>query len=125
MLATDEDAVICDFAETYHVLDIGALDLRLAATLAVGLAPDSRIKRRLSGAELPVNTLLLALAADNLAILRWFNSEDAQKNVNRPKSVLEALTGGAQKEDNVMTFTDADSFERYRAKILEGINHVD
>lgn len=125
MLATDEDAVVCDFAETYHVLDIGALDLRLAATLAAGLAPDSRIKRKMSRTELPVNTLLLALAADNLAMLRWFNSADGQKNVNRPQSVLEALTGGARKDDTVMTFVNADSFEAFRAKLIEGINHVD
>ena len=42
MLAADEDAVICDFAEVYHVLDLRALAPPLAATLAAGLPPDSR-----------------------------------------------------------------------------------
>lgn len=43
MILTDEDALICDFAETYNVLDYRALPLRTAATLASGLRADARI----------------------------------------------------------------------------------
>ena len=126
MLATDEDAVICDFAETYHVLDIGALDLQLAATLAAGLAPDSRIMRKLNGTELPTNTLLLALAADNLAMLRWFQSEDGLNNVNRPQSILAALTGAGRPADpGGITFASPEEFEAYRAKLIGDQNDGD
>ena len=124
MLAKDEDAVICDFAETYHVLDYRALDLPLAATLAAGLAPDSRIMRKMSGATLPTATLLLASAVDNLAFLAWAQTEDGQKNVNRPKSILAALTGETKKPET-LSFASAAEFEARRAKILEEINHVD
>lgn len=35
MLNLSEDALICDFAETYHIYDYRSLPLRLVATLAV------------------------------------------------------------------------------------------
>ena len=37
MLALDEDAFICDMAQTYHVYDIRSLPLPYLATLASGL----------------------------------------------------------------------------------------
>lgn len=43
MILTDEDALICDLAETYHVLDYRALPLKTAAALASGLRADARI----------------------------------------------------------------------------------
>lgn len=120
MLATDEDAVICDFAETYHVLDLDALDVRLAATLAAGLPPTSRIRRKLGGSEYSADTILLASAVDNLALIRWLNTTDGEKGINRPESVLAKLLG-EKTESDVMTFADAQSFEAYRAKLLEGV----
>lgn len=125
MLATDEDAVICDFAETYHVLDIGALDLPLAATLAAGLAPDSRIMRKISGAKLPTSTWLIAAAVDNLAMLRWLNSADGANNRNRPQSILADLLGESQGASDTLSFSSPAEFEAYRAKLIGEINHVD
>lgn len=121
MLATDEDAVICDFAETYHVLDIGALDLRLAATLAAGLAPDSRIMRKMSGAPLPVATLLQASCADSLAFLAWANSQDGADGKNRPQSLLAALTGQTAQPSggNILTAATGAEFDALRAQLLE------
>lgn len=52
MMATDEDALICDFAETYHIYDYRQLKPSYAATLAAGLREDSRIRTILGG--LPV-----------------------------------------------------------------------
>lgn len=48
MLATDEDAFICDMAETYGVLNWRALDVRLAGTLAAGLRPFARIWEKIN-----------------------------------------------------------------------------
>lgn len=123
MLATDEDAVICDFAETYHVLDYRALDLPLAATLAAGLAPDSRIMRKMSGASLPTDTLLLAAAVDNLAFLAWAQTEDGTKNRNRPKSILAAVTG-KQQERQEMSFATGADFEAYREMLLRNMGET-
>lgn len=121
MLATDEDALICDFAETYHVLDIGALDLQLAATLAAGLAPHSRIMRRLAGTTADDPLLLAALAVDELALIRWQRSKDGAEGKNQPKSVLAMLTKAARAPDpGGLTFRSPEEFEAYRAKILNG-----
>lgn len=124
MLATDEDAVICDFAETYHVLDYRALDLPLAATLAAGLAPDSRIMRKLRGEKPMSTTVLLAAAVDNLAVLRWLNSADGAKNINYPQSILADLTGEAKKtaSGNIKTFATGADFDAYRAKLLQKVS---
>lgn len=121
MLATDEDAVICDFAETYHVLDLGALDLQLAATLAAGLAPHSRIMRKLAGTKAEDPILLAALAVDHLAMLRWMQTQDAVDGKNRPESVLAMLTQAARPAEPAgITFASPAEFEAYRAKILNG-----
>lgn len=125
MLATDEDALICDFAETYHVLDFWALDLPLAATLAAGLAPDSRIMRKMTDTKLPTDTLLLASAVDSLAFIAWAHSEDGAKGKNHPQSVLAALTGKGKPESGIKTFATGAEFEAARARLLEVINNGD
>ncbi len=51
MLAADEDALVCDLAETYGLLDYRAHGARLVATLAVGLRPYARIWRRLDAGD--------------------------------------------------------------------------
>lgn len=48
MLATDRDALICDLAETYRVLDYRALPVELLATLAAGLRQDARIWQKIA-----------------------------------------------------------------------------
>ena len=40
MLATDEDALLCDFAETYGVYDLEALPVEKLAVLSFGRFPD-------------------------------------------------------------------------------------
>ena len=120
MMATDEDALICDVAETYHVLDIGALDVRLAATLAAGLAPDSRIMRKLRGQKPEDPLRLLAILADEAATIRWFLSTDGKENTNRPPSYLAMLDGGAAagNDPGGLTFATPEAFEAYRAQLI-------
>ena len=62
MLAADRNAVICDLAETYGILDYKALPVPLLATLCSGLRETSRIKLRLSGMSVPSDVMLLAAA---------------------------------------------------------------
>ena len=122
MLATDEDALICDFAETYHILDYLALDPSLAATLAAGLAPESRIMRKLSGAKLGTKTLLLAACADSLSFLAWAQTEDGAKNRNRPKSILQALTGAAEeKPSEIRRFATGMDFDAEWRRIAKEV----
>lgn len=113
MIAEDEDALVCDFAETYHVLDYRSLPARLSATLAAGLPDDSRIKRKLSDTPCDVNTLLLALITDRLSYLVWMQTDDARKNKNRPDSIYLSLIGKTEKKtSDVMSFETGDDFEK-------------
>lgn len=92
MIATDEDALICDFAETYHIYNIYEMPVMYIATLAKGLRHDSRIMMAVNGLKVDINTLLLAHIADNTAINVYFKTKDAEKGRNRPKSYVKILT---------------------------------
>lgn len=114
MIALDEDALICDFAETYHIYDMERLPVAYAATLAAGLREDSRIKLKASGSEVDTKTLLLAHIADNTAINVYFKTEDAKKKRNRPRSLLELMTH-AKKDKQTRGFkSGADFLEEWR-----------
>lgn len=111
MIALDEDALICDMAETYRIYDMYSVPVEYVATLAIGLRDSSRIKQKTLGLEVDVNTLLLAHIVDNTAINVWMKTEDAQHGRNRPKSTVEALTIKLDKRKQVMTFETSDDFE--------------
>ena len=117
MIKADEDALICDFAETYHVLNYKALPVKLAATLAAGLREGSRIKLKLADMQVSPDTLLLAAIADRLGILVWQKTKDAEKGRNRPRSILESLQ---PKQTDVSTFASGEDFIKAREKLLKG-----
>lgn len=79
MMNLDEDALICDLAETYHIYDYRSLPLQLVATLSAGLRDNSRIKLRAAGAPADMETILLSAVADNLTLLRAGFSKDRTK----------------------------------------------
>lgn len=118
MVTTDENALVCDFAETYHVIDWRALPVRLAAILAAGLRDDSRIKVKLSGQRYPFGTLLLAAAVDRLSTLVYFQTKDAQKGTNKPHLILDSLQG--VKEDDAVVFDSIEDFETARRRLIGG-----
>lgn len=114
MINADEDTLICDFAETYHVFDYKALPLRLAAILAAGLSDCSRIKVKLSGAKTDIKTMLLAAAADGARMAAWLNSSDGATGANRPMSLLEAIVNPQDSEEG---FDSGNDFEAWKRKI--------
>ncbi len=120
MLRVDEDAVICDFAETYHVYDLYALEPGYAATLAAGLRDSSRIKMRLSGLRVTPEAYLLACVVDRLSMILWSRSKDGQRNRNRPKMLTDQLSG-EKKTSGVKAFSDGSAFDRAKAQILAQI----
>lgn len=122
VIATDKDALVCDLAETYHVLDYRSLPARLVATLTAGLSDNSRTKRTLAGAQCSVETMLLALIADKLSYLVWFQTEDAVKNKNRPDSIYLSLIGtqGQKSDSDVMVFETGSEFKAMWKKITGG-----
>ena len=91
MIKIDENALICDLAETYHIYNYRQLPPSMVAIFAIGLRDDSRIKMKLSNSKVPPNIMLLAGIIDKLNILIWQNTEDGRKGRNKPKSILDEL----------------------------------
>ena len=119
MAAADEDALRCDMLETYHIFDWRALPARQAALFACGLPDSSRIKRRLSGAPVALETLLLAMIADAVRVLVWQRSQAAADGGSPPASIAEALTRPG-KDRGGAGFDTAEEFEAWRASMLGG-----
>lgn len=124
MFSADRDALLCDMAETYGIYDFRALPVSTLATLAVGLRDDSRIKMHMRGAKVSRIEILLAAAVDRLSMLWWAKTEDAQHNVNRPKSMLSILVGEPEKQEsnNVESFESGNEFESAWERIT-GVKH--
>lgn len=105
MVALDEDALICDFAETYHVLDLWSLPVQLAATLAAGLRYDSRIMMRINGDHFRISDLFLATLCDAMAGTKFL-----------------PLMVESEKKDETQVFDSPEDFWAAREAILRRIN---
>lgn len=124
MIRTDENALICDLAETYHIYDYKRLPAEMVAVFSIGLRSNSRIKMAMSGEKLPLETLLLAVVADRLGILAWQNTRDGQEGRNAPESFFEILTK-EPKEKETSVFETGEAFEKARMTILKGLEVVE
>lgn len=120
MVIFDEDALICDMAETYGIFDLYALPAQLAATLAVGLRDNSRIKLKMSGMKIDFERHLLAALFDKVNWLCWTKSEDAQHGRNIPELILPLLLDNApdQNGEEFVIFDSPDAFEQERQRLL-------
>lgn len=115
MIGLDEEALICDFAEVYHVFDWRALPLKTAATLAMGLGANSRIMKRISGMSYDMETLLLATIADALHILVWQNTRSGSKGKNFPTLIAEKLTETPKESEG---FDSVEDFKKWREELI-------
>lgn len=123
MLDLDEEALICDLAETYGIFDYESLPVQTVATLSIGLRGDSRIKLKAAGRKLGTTDALLATIADYLAMIFWTKTKDGQKGRNRPKSIREALENGNKKDNEIVGFESVEEFERAREALLDEVTH--
>lgn len=121
MIQADEDALICDLAETYHIYDYKRLPLTQVAIFAIGLKDNSRIKMKMSGQLVSMETLLLAGISDRLSVLLWRQTLDGQKGRNRPTMVLDTLTIKRIKETDVIVFSSGEDYESTRNEMLKNI----
>lgn len=116
MINTDEDALICDLAETYHIYDYRSLPCRTVATFSCGLRDNSRIKMKMASITATTEQLLLAAIADGVNICAWFQTKDAEAGHNRPKSILAGMLRN-QGDAEVITFDSPEEFRAEWAKI--------
>lgn len=122
MIKLDEDALICDLAETYQIYDYRQLSPTRVAVFSIGLRDDSRIKMLSSGQMVDIDTLLLAGISDRLSTLVWFQTEDGQKGKNHPKSLIDSLTinNNVDSKKDVIIFTSGEDFTRVRKTMIGG-----
>ena len=119
MISQDEDALICDFAETYHIYDYRSLPADLVATYAVGLRESSRIKTKMMGMELPLDEYLYAAIFDAVNWLCWTHTKAAEKGGRPPERILESLQNKKeQTEDDYLVFDSPEAFDRARQRLM-------
>ncbi len=122
MIAVDEDALICDLAETYHIYDYRSLSPKMAAIFSCGLRDDSRIKLKLANSKYPMELLLDVLTYDAVNWLRWSRSKAAHDGEKPPERIYDKLLGIDKdtKDSDVVAFDSPEEFEAARKRILEG-----
>lgn len=125
MIKTDENALVCDLAETYHIYDYRRLPLTQVAVFSYGLRDNSRIKMKMSGQKVDFNTLLMANLADMVSILLWTKTKDGQKNKNRPESLVTKIQSPDKKAKDFSTFTSGKDFEKVRNELIDKLRKED
>lgn len=118
MMKCDEDALICDLAETYHIFDIRALPLEKVALFSVGLRDNSRIKMKMANVKYQSKEIMLMSIIDHLSILVWQNTKDAIKGKNKPNSLMDKLLN-VSRESEISSFNSGYEFEKARNEILK------
>lgn len=120
MISISEDDLICDLAETYQIYDYKQLPLTKVAVFSYGLKDSSRIKMKMRKEKVSVETLFLANILDNLNILVWTKTKDAQKGINQPKSLISTIYEAEKIEDEKkeLSFKSGKDFEKARKELL-------
>lgn len=122
MIDANEDALICDLAETYHIYDYRSLPARMVATLAVGLRNDSRIKMFLSNEPLPFEQMMMVKIYDVLNWLAWVEIRTNSKSKSKPPERLEdRIRKKTAEKSDAQVFNTVADFEAERHKMLERI----
>ena len=117
MMRIDEEAWICDMAETYHIFDVWSLPVKMVATLSAGLRDDSRIKMKIRGESTPLNIILLASIRDGLTDITAGLGLYGKKK--RPEPLLPIILGSEKEKtkDKVMSFSSAEDFKKELRRI--------
>lgn len=119
MIKLDEDALICDLAEVYHIFDYKQLPASRVAVFSLGLRDSSRIKLKMTNNPFDFETMMLAGILDKVNLIFWSKTKDAEKNKNRPMSIVDMLTGSKKEDKKVVSFKSGKDFEAERNKLLE------
>ncbi len=119
MMQIDEQALICDLAETYRIYDYRSLPARKVAIFCVGLRENSRIRMKMAGEKVNAELSMLAAIIDRLSYLIWGLSEDGAKGIHQPVSIFDMLHG-REVEKNVSSFDSPEEFEKRRKELIGG-----
>lgn len=81
---------------------------------------NARIKLKLVGLRVDVNSLLLAHIADNTAINVYAKTKDAKAGRNKPKSFVELLTKDRSEKNKRRKFSSGDDFDKEWRRLTNG-----
>ena len=112
LLTDSEDEIICDLAETYHILNYRELSPDLVATLVIGLPDHSRIKKKIAKKTSTLEQELLALIIDLMAISMWNRSG---RKGPKPPSIYKVLSKEDTEKDELESFDSPEEYEAWRA----------
>jgi hypothetical protein len=120
-VSLDEDALVCDFAETYSIYNWRDLPGRYAATLAAGLRHGSRIRMEAEGVKSDMDTSLLAMIHDDITSVLYVMAKTHKKgHVPKPDYISDRVIHGDKKEaskGDYQGFDEADDYEKTWEKI--------
>lgn len=120
MIQIDEDALICDLAEVYHIYDYRQLPMLRVAVFSFGLRENSRIKMAVNQQKVAADTLLLAGIQDALNLLVWSKTRDAHKGGRPPVSIVKSMIEEPV-ESEELHFETGEDFELARQALLKQI----
>ena len=116
MAALDENALICDLAETYRIYDYRSLPLRMAAIFSAGLREDSRVRQKMRKEPATRDILLLASIVDRLT---WIG-HGLSGNKEQAPSIVDIIYGVEPKknENEIVSYESGEAYEAAKRKIL-------
>lgn len=115
MLGECREELICDLAETYHILDMWALPVSLLATLASGLREDSRVMMYFSKINYIPECTVLPQLYDFLRIAL----SDKKHRPREGEKMVDIMHKKKSIEPKAKGFTSGSEFDRWRSNILK------
>lgn len=120
-MATNKTKMICDLAETYHILDWQRVPGRTLGALVAGLGPETRIGMELAGIRGTPDHIILGRIYDAVNLLLYSMTKDAKTGENKPESYADKfIIANDKQEDEYEAYTDAEAYHEARRRIIEG-----
>ena len=119
MLGLDRDALICDLAETYGVLNYKELPIDTLATLCSGLHEDSRIRMRMMDCKEVAPSFALIRIADTLTVVKYMLESLASKDKPSLPMLYQDIMTGKHTPKEQTGFSSIQEFEEARKRIID------
>lgn len=107
-------------AQYYNIYNYEQLAFNKLAVFVFGLPDDSRIKKKLSGLKVDLNTVMIAGVLDRLSMILY--SLAGSKGIEKPETLASILLGNKKtKEKKPNGYVSGKEFEKRRQEILKRI----
>lgn len=122
----NEDALICDLAETYQIYDWKSYHVSFIAILAAGLRQNSRSRMALDSVQADLNGSLLAIIHDDLQNLIYVTqSAHSRKKLKKPEYITDKIIHGVHKQaTEYQGYESSEDYEKAWER-LAGHKHIE